>query len=115
MPKTIALVGALDTKGAEYGFVKQCIEARGNRTLVIDVGVLGQPRIPADVPREAVARAAGVALADLVAKQDRGAQAKLLPEGFEPIGSAPSELTAFMKAGIAKYGKIVKDAKITVE
>ena len=62
MSKTVALLGALDTKGVEYGFVKQCIEAKGHRTLVIDTGVLGAPRIAADVPREAVAAMArGVA------------------------------------------------------
>ena len=27
MSKTIALLGSLDTKGAEYGFVKECIES----------------------------------------------------------------------------------------
>ena len=68
MAKTIALLGALDTKGHEYGFVKQCIEARGHRTLLIDVGVLEPPRIPPDVPRSEVARAAGVDLDELVAQ-----------------------------------------------
>ena len=60
MGKTIALLGALDTKGAEYGFARQCIEARGHRTLLIDVGVLGPPLVQPDVTREEVARAAGV-------------------------------------------------------
>lgn len=59
MAKTVALLGALDTKGAEYGFVKQCIEARGLRTLLIDVGVLDPPRIAPDVDRREIARAAG--------------------------------------------------------
>ncbi len=81
MTKTVALLGALDTKGAEYGFVKQCIEARGIRTLVIDTGVLGEPRIAADVPREAVARAGGAELADLVARQDRGEAVAAMARG----------------------------------
>jgi uncharacterized protein (UPF0261 family) len=71
-PKTIALLGALDTKGAEYGFVKQCIEARGHHTLLIDVGVLGAPAVKPDITREEVARAGGVDLAGLVAQKDRG-------------------------------------------
>jgi len=59
--------------------VKQFIEARGLRTLVIDMGVLVEPRIAADVSREAVARAGGAELSDLVARQEaamaRGAEA----------------------------------------
>ncbi len=81
MPKTVALLGALDTKGVEYGFVKQCIEARGLGTLVIDTGVLGEARIAADVPRDAVALAGGANLADLVAKQDRGEAVAAMARG----------------------------------
>ena len=81
MAKTVALLGALDTKGAEYAFVKQCIEARGHRTLLIDVGVLGPPRIEPDVPREEVARAAGVELAALVEKKDRGEAVAAMSRG----------------------------------
>lgn len=85
MVKTIALLGALDTKGGEYGFVKQCIEARGHRTLLIDTGVLGSPAIPADVPRAEVARAAGVELADLIQKNDRGEALAAMSRGATAI------------------------------
>ena len=69
---TVALIGTLDTKGAEYAFVQQCIEARGHRTLLIDIGVLGPPAVTPDVPRAAVAAAGGASIEALVAKQDRG-------------------------------------------
>jgi uncharacterized protein (UPF0261 family) len=69
---TIAIVGALDTKGLEFAFLKAEIEERGCGTLVIDVGVLGEPAFSPDVSRERVAEAGGAALSDLVAKQDRG-------------------------------------------
>ena len=72
MGKIIALVGALDTKGAEYGFVRECIAGRGHGTLVVDVGVLGTPAIRADITREEVARAAGADLTGLRARADRG-------------------------------------------
>ncbi len=72
MAKTIALLGALDTKGAEYAFAKACIEGRGHRVLLIDVGVLGPPVLQADVSRAEVAAAAEVDLADLVQREDRG-------------------------------------------
>ena len=59
MVKTVALLGALDTKGVEYGFVKHYIEQAGLRTLVIDIGVLGSPPFAPDVTREEVAKAGG--------------------------------------------------------
>ncbi|MEI8242824.1 MAG: Tm-1-like ATP-binding domain-containing protein [bacterium] len=81
MSKTIALLGALDTKGAEYGFVKQCLESRGLQTLLIDVGVLEPPAIRPDITREMVAEAGGANLADLVAKKDRGAAVAAMSRG----------------------------------
>lgn len=70
--KTIALLGALDTKGDEYAFVARCIEARGHRVLLIDVGVLDPPRIAPQITREQVAAEAGADLAGLLARRDRG-------------------------------------------
>jgi uncharacterized protein (UPF0261 family) len=69
---TIAVLGTLDTKGAEHAFVAEQIRARGHRTLVIDVGTLGPPSPPPDVTRAEIAAAAGADLAALVAGRDRG-------------------------------------------
>ena len=57
--KTVVLAGALDTKAVEFAWVKALIEKQGVRTLVIDVGILGEPGFAPDVSREAVASAAG--------------------------------------------------------
>ncbi len=81
MTRTIALLGALDTKGAEYRFVKECIEQRGHRALVMDVGVLGPPAFPPDIPREEVAKAGGGDLAALRARQDRGEAVAVMSRG----------------------------------
>jgi uncharacterized protein (UPF0261 family) len=83
MDKTIALLGALDTKGAEYAFVASCIRAHGMGTLTIDVGVLDPPGLPADITREEVARAAGVDIAELVISRDRGAAVAAMGRGAE--------------------------------
>ncbi|MCX7012018.1 MAG: Tm-1-like ATP-binding domain-containing protein [Candidatus Sumerlaeota bacterium] len=83
--KTIVLLGALDTKGAEYAFVKQQIEARGFKTWTVDVGVLGAPAFAPDVAREEVARAGGADLAALVAKQDRGEAVAAMSQGAEAV------------------------------
>jgi len=38
-PRTILLVGTLDTKGPEYAFVRDAVRARGHRTMLVDIGV----------------------------------------------------------------------------
>src|SRR5437879_5342809 len=48
MTRTVAIIGALDTKGAEFQFVRNEIGARGLGTIVIDTGVLGEPAFAAD-------------------------------------------------------------------
>ena len=58
-PTTVAIIGALDTKGAEFAFVKGLIEAQGVDTLVIDFGTMGAPGLEPDVTRFEVAAAAG--------------------------------------------------------
>jgi uncharacterized protein (UPF0261 family) len=81
MAKTIALIGALDTKGAEYRFVQEAIHARGHRTLLIDVGVLGPAAVVPDVSREEVARAGGADAAELAAREDRGEAVAAMSRG----------------------------------
>ena len=69
---TIAILGTMDTKGEEHAFVSKQIQSRGHRVLVIDVGTLDPPKLQPDIPRSEVANAAGVDLAALVARRDRG-------------------------------------------
>jgi len=72
MTKTVAIIGALDTKGLEFAFLKKEIEKRGCKTLVINVGVLGEPEFKPDISAEEVTLAGGVNLKDLIARRDRG-------------------------------------------
>ncbi len=95
MPKTVALLGALDTKGAEYAFVKQWIESRGLRTLVIDVGVLGPPPIEPDVTRREVAAAGGADADQLAAGQDRGEAMAAMTRGAAALVPRLYEQGAF--------------------
>ncbi|AMY08320.1 hypothetical protein LuPra_01514 [Luteitalea pratensis] len=71
-PRTVLLLGTLDTKGQEYAFVRDCIQARGQRTLLVDIGVLGDPTVSPDVTADDVARAGGSDLAALRSRGDRG-------------------------------------------
>ena len=64
MAGTVCLTGTLDTKGEEYAYVKERIEATGTNVLVVDCGVLGDPTFEPDVSAAEVAAKAGVDLAD---------------------------------------------------
>ena len=63
--RTVVLVGTLDTKGAEYAFVRDRLREAGVGVTVVDVGILGEPAFVPDVTAAEVARAAGRELADL--------------------------------------------------
>jgi uncharacterized protein (UPF0261 family) len=80
MPK-IAILGTMDTKGVEHGYVAELIKARGHSVLVIDVGSLGEPRLKPDVTRQEVAAAAGEDFSLLSAKQDRGESVGVMSQG----------------------------------
>jgi len=57
--KFIVLLGTLDTKGEEIGYLKELILARGHQPLVIDIGSGGEPKLEADITADEVALAAG--------------------------------------------------------
>jgi uncharacterized protein (UPF0261 family) len=87
MTRTVGIVAALDTKGAEAGFVRDAVAARGLATLVIDVGVLGEPAFAAEVGRVEVAAAGGADLAHLVASQDKAAAMQAMTSGAAIIAA----------------------------
>lgn len=88
---TIAVLGALDTKGQEVRFLAERIRASGCDTLVVDLGVLAPNELEPDVSRESVARAAGEEIEALAQSGDRGqavsamtrGAAKIVPELYE--------------------------------
>ncbi|WP_405725952.1 Tm-1-like ATP-binding domain-containing protein [Streptomyces sp. NBC_01537] len=81
----VALIGTLDTKGVEYGWLRERLLRTGVDVLVIDAGVAGEPRILADITRAEVARAAGADLGRLRADADRGASVTEMAKGAEEI------------------------------
>jgi len=84
--KTIALIGAFDTKGEEYAFVRDRIKARGHEVLAVNTGVMGTTdRFPVAVEAEEVARAGGGDLAALREKKDRGEAMKVMSEGVAEV------------------------------
>jgi uncharacterized protein (UPF0261 family) len=83
--KTVAILGALDTKGADFAYLKAEIERRGCATLVIDFGVVGSPGFAPDITSAEVAAAGGASLEELVTRGDRGEAMAVMGRGAAAI------------------------------
>jgi uncharacterized protein (UPF0261 family) len=81
MSKTILLIGTLDTKGAEYAYVRDLIRDRGHNVLVLDAGVTGDPAFAPDIDATTVAAAGGSSLAELRDGGDRGMAIEVMAHG----------------------------------
>jgi uncharacterized protein (UPF0261 family) len=90
---TIAVLGTMDTKGEEHAFVAEQIRQRGHKVLIIDAGTLEEPKLKPDITRTEVAAAAGVDLARVIAKRDRGEAVEAMSRG------APAVLTKLLEQG----------------
>jgi uncharacterized protein (UPF0261 family) len=85
MPKTVAIIAALDTKAAEAGLIRDYVARQGLATLVVDCGVLGDPGIPADVTRGDVAAAGGDSIEGLRSSQDKARAMEVMTRGAAVI------------------------------
>ncbi|MSR53290.1 MAG: UPF0261 family protein, partial [Gemmataceae bacterium] len=81
----IAIVGTLDTKGTEVGYLRDLLRVAGVDTLLLDAGSLGTPSIAADVTREQVFKAAGTSLKAIQQAADRGQAVTLAAQGAAKI------------------------------
>jgi uncharacterized protein (UPF0261 family) len=82
---TIAILGTMDTKGVEHGFVADLIQQRGHKVLIIDVGTLEEPKLRPDITRSQIADAAKADLTALAAKRDRGEAVTAMSRGAPVI------------------------------
>jgi uncharacterized protein (UPF0261 family) len=80
----VVLVGTLDTKGTEYGWLRDHLHRRGIETILMDTGVVGDPLVRPDITHTEVARAAGSELISLQG-QARGAAVAAMARGATNI------------------------------
>lgn len=71
MAKQIVIIATLDTKELEVGYVKDLIESRGHKPIVIDCGVMKDPTFEPAVSRHAVAKAANTTIKEILKKADK--------------------------------------------
>ncbi|MGH2893351.1 MAG: Tm-1-like ATP-binding domain-containing protein [Solirubrobacteraceae bacterium] len=82
---TVLLLGTLDTKGAEYAYVRDRLTEMGVATLVVDAGT-GEPQaIDPDISREDLAKAAGTTSEQLARGNDRGVAVESMAIGAAAV------------------------------
>jgi uncharacterized protein (UPF0261 family) len=81
MAKTIVVVGTLDTKEMEIGFVRERIEGRGHTPILIDCGILKDPSFKPSISRHDVAKAAGTTIEDILATGDKNHAIRTMTDG----------------------------------
>jgi uncharacterized protein (UPF0261 family) len=123
MGKNIVIIGSTNTKGEQLKFLKERIESRGHKGVLMDISMGGQPTIEPDVPPGEIARLGGKEIDELIASKDRlfvtntmsaGAQQKALQllsegklDGIVSLGGATialvgSQVMAKLPFGIPK-------------
>ena len=71
MGKNIVIIGSTNTKGEQLKFLKERIESRGHKGVLMDISMGGQPTIEPDVPPGEIARLGGKEIDELIASKDR--------------------------------------------
>lgn len=78
----ICLIGAFDTKGPEYAFIREQILNHGCKVLAVNTGIMGSTDLfPVDIEGDEVAEAGGGELGPLREKKDRGKAMKVMCAG----------------------------------
>jgi len=81
----VVLVGTLDTKGVEYGYLRDRLLEHGVEVVLVDAGIVGSPLTQPDVTHDEVARAVGADVKALAEAGDRGAAIETMAEGAAEI------------------------------
>lgn len=85
MSKYIVIAGTLDTKGDQIQYINEKIKREGQKTRVIDFGVVGDPLFKPDYDRHEVARACGTSIEEILAGNDRRGGLEKMGEGAAAI------------------------------
>ncbi len=81
MTTTIAVLATLDTKGPEARFLADQIESQGSATMLVDIGVVGDPTTEPHVSRAQVAAAGGTSLQEILEAPTRQAASPVMIAG----------------------------------
>lgn len=79
----VVLAATMDTKSAEVALMREALEGSGLFTILIDCGILGEPRIKPDVSAVDIARLGGGELSELRARRDRPFALETMTRGLK--------------------------------
>ncbi|WP_439621431.1 Tm-1-like ATP-binding domain-containing protein [Gemmata sp.] len=99
---SVLLIGTLDTKGAEFAYVRDRLRAAGVAVTLADAGVVAPPTVAPDVSREQVFQLAGTSAATVKAAGDRGRAVALAAAGAAKLAArlhAEGKLTGVLALG----------------
>lgn len=85
MAKTILIIGTMDTKSIEFSYIQQLIHDRDHHTILMDAGVITDPKTPVDISAKEVAAAGGGSLEQLRKANDRGAALDVMSAGAKAL------------------------------
>ncbi|WP_069298591.1 Tm-1-like ATP-binding domain-containing protein [Neptunicoccus sediminis] len=85
--KTILIVGTYDTKDDELNYMAERITAMGGGVLTMDVSVLGDPSVPCDHSKHAVAEAAGSSIKAAIDSGDENTAMQIMARGASQLAA----------------------------
>lgn len=89
MPENVVLLGTLDTKGAEFAYLRDRLRGLGMTTTVVDCGILGEPSgIEPDYDHATVARFGGTTIEELRNAGTRGRAIEKMREAVRALTRA---------------------------
>jgi len=107
--KTVVIIGTLDTKGEQLGFLKHELEKLGKRVLLVDTSTRDGATLTANITNNQVATAAGSSMEEIRGIKDRGKIATLIIEGSTKIVQrlfSEGELDGIMALGGASAATV---------
>ena len=81
----VAVIGTLDTKAEELGFLTECLDSGGVAPILINTGILGEPGLRPDIDAAHVAESAGTTLLELRTAGDRSVAVDSMARGVARI------------------------------
>jgi uncharacterized protein (UPF0261 family) len=84
--RNIVMVGCMDTKGEDFGYLYTCLVQQGASVITINTGVMGSTKLfPVDFEAEEVAKKGGAKIPGLRQQKDRGSAIEVMGNGAAGI------------------------------